>query len=582
MFVFACLPVLLVLRMQLKNWINIPIWDEWDTPGTTLLHLAQHKLTWADLIAQHNESRKFFPRLIYIAMNAPLGWDVRYGMVLTFLSASALSVFLLQQLREAGKNVGAQALFAWFLINLLLFGPSESENYLCGYTFEILIPALALCGCIAVNLSDRSLAAKSAWNSILAVIATYSFAHGMILWALAVPLPSDWEKKRPGWARRWTFSLLVYFLIGAIAMTFYFVGYTRPEIAPPSATLRQAPLLGKFLIVWLGAVVKSAAIEAHLAGAVLAAVLFAACSMSAYVVWRERALWRRYYPWFLLLAFTLAVGLVSAIGRANLGLLALVYDSPEGFGSYRYKITSVLAYVAAVGLLYRLYRDWFALHAIWRPRFLIGIAVLTTLLGVAVLFLLPGQRYRLNAFQDNRRRARTAVMWSEALPQNPELVHAYPYPERFAERVTEMRKAGLIETPAIGPELIEAISHAPPPGAGDAGSLKGMTGSGTDTVHVAGWALIPGRDARADYVVLGWQSDGQPFHPLSAIPTGANRPDVSGQVSSAVRKAGFVQEINISELPPTPLTITAWAVDLAGQKAFPLDGTVHVAARPKN
>ena len=78
LFVLACLPVLLVLRMQLKNWINIPIWDEWDTPGTALLHLAQHKLTWADLIAQHNESRKFFPRLVYIAMNAPLGWDVRY------------------------------------------------------------------------------------------------------------------------------------------------------------------------------------------------------------------------------------------------------------------------------------------------------------------------------------------------------------------------------------------------------------------------------------------------------------------------------------------------------------------------
>ncbi|MFL6590858.1 MAG: hypothetical protein ACJ8M4_11880, partial [Chthoniobacterales bacterium] len=132
LFAFACLPILLVLRMQLKNWLNIPIWDEWDTPGNALLHLAQHKLTWSDLLAQHNEARKFFPRLIYIAMNGPMGWDVRYGMVLTFLSAAALSVFFLRQLKQAGENLTAQALFAWFLINLLLFGPSESENFLCG------------------------------------------------------------------------------------------------------------------------------------------------------------------------------------------------------------------------------------------------------------------------------------------------------------------------------------------------------------------------------------------------------------------------------------------------------------------
>jgi hypothetical protein len=47
-------PTLLALRFQKKHWINIPIWDEWDTPGKALLLDAQGAITWSDLFAQHN------------------------------------------------------------------------------------------------------------------------------------------------------------------------------------------------------------------------------------------------------------------------------------------------------------------------------------------------------------------------------------------------------------------------------------------------------------------------------------------------------------------------------------------------
>ncbi|HKP93005.1 MAG TPA: hypothetical protein VJS88_03840, partial [Chthoniobacterales bacterium] len=216
LLLLACLPVFLVFRMQVKYWVNIPIWDEWDTPGRTLLHFAQGKLAWSDFWAQHNESRKVFPRLIYLAINGPFGWDVRYGMVLTSLIAGTVSVFFLRQLRDPGMRSSGGVLFAWLLINFLLFGPSQSENYLCGYTFEILIPVLALCGCIAVNLSGRPLVYKVLWNSVLAIIATFSFAHGMILWLLGLPIPATQETARPRWIRRWAFYLLVYGLVGAL------------------------------------------------------------------------------------------------------------------------------------------------------------------------------------------------------------------------------------------------------------------------------------------------------------------------------------------------------------------------------
>jgi hypothetical protein len=577
LFLMACLPVFLALRMQVKHWVNIPIWDEWDTPGGTLLHLAQHKLTWADLFAQHNESRKFFPRLIYIALAWLFGWDVRAGMVLTFFSASALSVFLLRRLRDSTRSLGAPALFAWLIINALLFGPAEYENFLCGYSFEIFLPVLALGGCIAVNLSDRPLGAKVLWNSVLAAIATYSFAHGMILWVLGIPIPGCRQGQRPDFLRRSTLWYLIYALAATVAIGGYFAGYQRPDIFPQPASLLQAPLLARFIVTWLGAVLKSDCTNPSIAGVLAAMALLMACLLSLFVICRNKHLWKSYYPWLLLAGFSLGSGLVTALGRANLRVDVVFFHALVGFSSYRYNLTSVLAYVATVGLLFRLYRDWIQFHPIWRVRFIILITVSATLLSQAWLFSFSGHRDRINAFQDNRQRARTAVIWSKALPDNPELFLAYPYTEHFSERVAEMKSVGLIKLPEISDRLIEAISQPSRATDSEAGSIEQSRVIERDRLRVAGWARTPARNLRADYVVFGWEDEDRSFHPFTAMPTGQRRSDLIERFhSSALRNAGFTQEIDISKLPHRSLTLRGLSVDLSREQVFPLQGTVRL------
>lgn len=85
---------------------------------------------------------------------------------------------------------------------------------------------------------------------------------------------------------------------------------------------------------------------------------------------------------------------------------------------------------------------------------------------------------------------------------------------------------------------------------------------------------------RADYVVLGWQTDDDSFHPFTAIPTGRHASPENGRIYP-VPNAGFYQETDISQLPRGPLTFSGWSVDLATQQAFPLDGTIRLEARPK-
>ena len=570
----AVAPALLAFSVQKKHWINIPIWDEWDTPGVALLNYAQGTLTWDDLFAQHNESRKVVPRLIHIAIASVAGWDVRQGMALTFLSACAASACVLVYLRRNSAASHFQVLFAWLLTNLFLFAPSQYENFLSGFVFEIFIPFLCLFGCCAINLSRWPLRAKVVCNSFLALLSTYTFAHGMLLWVFAIPIPLREDRlRRPRFFPLW---YAVYAAIGIISVACYFVGYRRPEIFPPPATLAQIGQVLEFIVVWLGAVVRSPLVNPRLSGALASLLVTAAVAGTFLALRKNRERWPAYYPWLLLLAFALSSGSVTAIGRVNIGVDNVFNTLFDGFSGMRYNATSVFAYVAVIGLGFNLYGDRIGSQPLFRCRFLIGVAVCYTLLAVAWVEMFSDELARVKTFQDNRRRARTAVIWSNALPENPEIFLAYPYPDGFPARVEQMRAAGLLKLPKVSDSLRQAIANVPAGANPETGHMDAAELRSDSQFWFTGWARNPLKHAEADYVALGWQGPDNSFHPFTAIPTGRVRPEVAEVYGPLSRKAGFEQEIEISRLPPQGVTIKAWAIDWEAQQAFPMEGVIRV------
>src|ERR1041385_6564495 len=79
----SLVPVVLALIMTVRHWAPLPYWDEWFTPGELLRSYAYGTLSFHDFFLQHNESRKVFPRMVYLVLAKLHGWDVRDGMVLT-------------------------------------------------------------------------------------------------------------------------------------------------------------------------------------------------------------------------------------------------------------------------------------------------------------------------------------------------------------------------------------------------------------------------------------------------------------------------------------------------------------------
>ena len=249
----------------------------------------------------------------------------------------------------------------------------------------------------------------------------------------------------------------------------------------------------------------------------------------------------------------------------------------DGYSGLKYNINAAFAYVALIGLLWTIYHEWICHRLRWRFRFMIALTVCCTFLGEAWGRQLSEELGRVYWFQQNRRRARTAVIWTSALPDNPEIFEAYPFANGFAERVDGMRKAGFIKLPVITEKLRDTVSQLPNVSDNGGGYLDSGVAQDSTHVRVAGWARNPQYGTSADYVVLGWIDPEKGFYPFTAIPTGHSRFDlVTAFNSASMKNAGFEQELNVPRLAKWPLVIKAWAVDVKRQEAFPVGGALQI------
>ena len=98
--IVAILPALVMWHWVSTNWVPLPFWDEWHTPGSQFESFYRGTLTLTEMFSQHNESRNFFPRLLYFTLEQFGGWDVRKEIRVVFFGVCALCLLLLHLLRR--------------------------------------------------------------------------------------------------------------------------------------------------------------------------------------------------------------------------------------------------------------------------------------------------------------------------------------------------------------------------------------------------------------------------------------------------------------------------------------------------
>ncbi|MCU0611660.1 MAG: hypothetical protein MUE60_07735, partial [Candidatus Eisenbacteria bacterium] len=245
-------PLALVVLVS-HNWVDVPYMDDWAL-SDTISRYHEGTLQLKYLVAQHNESRKLFPRLITVGLSLLSKWDMRWQMCVSLILAALTfwGLWLLLRRSISERSLRRQVLL--LLMSLLMFSPVQWENWLWGIQMVAFIPPLMLVAGLVVNTSRLPLWAQSILNSVLAFIATYSFANGMILWLLIAP-PAFLALVTPRATRdaRTLAALVWYTLAAAVSIGFYFHHYHTPAGKPPlSCALNDPSAAAAYYLSWLG------------------------------------------------------------------------------------------------------------------------------------------------------------------------------------------------------------------------------------------------------------------------------------------------------------------------------------------
>jgi len=462
-----------------------------------------------DLFAQHNESRKVFPRLIFFYLARLTHWNVRCEMAVSWLIACGIAagVWLLARRTIADRTV---AIAATALAILLVFSPVQWWNWLFGIQIVVFLPMLMLVAALVVAPRRPLVAA------ICCLVAGYSYANGMILWLLVLPMLERRRAVIVGWVAA-----------AAAAIGVYFIGYHKPAASPPM-TLSAGVV--PFVLTFLGHPLAQAY-----------ATLLGAIAVAAFALLAFRA-GRAGLPWVLVGAYAIISAATTAAGRLALGQQAALEP--------RYTTFAIPIWIAIVML---------GAMAMPRGRTLAAAAVLI-LHAIAITAAWP----EIRANYRDRLLARAATQLCEVLPDQSLF-------SRLVERhatwgigvVTQLAKIGYVNpSPLSSDTILQDL------GAGTTrGAFEGVIVIGGQPL-LYGWALMPDGKPADAVVIARVQADGD--HPVALSERTVFRSD----------RPGVGWDLPAKEsLDVAGSVYNAWAYDTATRRAYLLAGSIAFRKR---
>jgi hypothetical protein len=223
--VAAAAPLLFLICLLHRYAVDVPTWDSWElAPIITQAHTGRPFLD--DIFQQQQEARPVIPKLLVVLLAAFCHWHLTFEMALSviFSAASIAGIYVLLRQSALGPRAIAISLF---LIALLIFAPTYYEVWLTGGDFSSFLPAFWLVAALVVAGTNLSITGKFIGCAVLSFAASFSLAHGLLLWALTFPLVLVTGK-----VVRWKSWLLLWLVPCAACAGAYFWDYRAPAYLP--------------------------------------------------------------------------------------------------------------------------------------------------------------------------------------------------------------------------------------------------------------------------------------------------------------------------------------------------------------
>src|SRR5437588_129356 len=245
----AYCPAFLTFRLIGHYGVDLPVADDWNLVPF-LLKAHQHSLSFSDFFNQLNEHRYVFPKLMLLVLAPLTSGNIKAEMfcsVILAILASGGVWYLLCRTEQISLD---NRLLLLGLVNLFLFSPVQAGNWTWGCQFVLFLVNLLLVTGVAVAVSRRSLSAKFVICMVIALIATFSFGGGVVMWIIIFPVALLYETRVRVTQRYWW--LVGWLFAWALAMKAYFFHYVKPSHHPPLAAAHNPVDYFLYISTFLG------------------------------------------------------------------------------------------------------------------------------------------------------------------------------------------------------------------------------------------------------------------------------------------------------------------------------------------
>jgi hypothetical protein len=308
-------PLVYLIVVVVRFSVDVPFWDEWGFIPF-LEKSYQGTLSLRDFWAQENEQRPIFPKAIMLVLARLTGWNIAYEVGFSVSLAVGIFIALMCQIRATLKSIGNSRTNWWVapLLSLMVFSMSQAKNWLWGYQLNVFLNLLAALTGIFLLARPVFRWWRFACAALLGIIATYSFANGMVYWPIGLAMLAVSSPSRKAAASR----AIIWGAVGALAIGSYLYNFKYPSYYPSLWSSLERPTESiAFLLSYLGQPLASFVHRDHSALTGLFGILLLS-SLLWVLIKSGRMTPRQIIPFGTLAAYIIGTAAMASVGRVGL------------------------------------------------------------------------------------------------------------------------------------------------------------------------------------------------------------------------------------------------------------------------
>ena len=485
-------------------------------------------------------------------------------MLVSFLLACSIS-FNVYHLSKISLNCSPRTRSLYFLLaNLLIFSTMQWDNWLWGLQAITFVPIASITASLAIIFSQNYLFVKFVSSGILATIATFSFANGLLSWIVIFP-SLIWVSRQ--YKKRITLIVAGWLLLFALNLTIYFHGYVKAESSPSFLEALVNPFRTiAYFLSFIGSPLGLQTLILNQFFGSIVIILFCFCF---YYFWKNKQnyqLLNQAFPWLSIGSYTIGSGILTTAGRVGFGVEQSLESRYITFSTY-----GMLSLIYLLGIILNNIEHKSNILSALKKSNKKSIYVLFTIFAIVYFANFGLGTNKIIAINKERLYAKACLVFVYEIDTLDCLQNQiYPKTNYLLKIVGQIDNIGYLRPPLVTSNDIQNISKK---------NLLGLVYGVFDRLErdengnyiASGWSVLPKDNRPAHAVILAYQTvDNVPRAFALAKPNKERKDVVKVSRKPQYLQSGWSKSFSSDLIPQNATSISAWSYDSNIGRAYKL------------